>query len=246
MKTKYLFLISILFLCSSFSDVHASSINYNLQIDSNMNFHEKIIYNIDSKDIKRDGSYHFLTNVLDNPIYFDLKEELRYKKSKSSASNGYVVTLQYDYPYMFLSKSRILNECFTNKQINNNASYISLNASDFYCSHRADNIKVVINTPLTVSSSNANTHNGNSYIWNNITDQFSLNFKVQIPPIEEEPMHSLDDEESNIDNNTDNESNNKKQHISVVVILSMIGVIFVLLLFGFVMLKKKKEQLDDF
>ena len=56
MKIKYLFLLFVLFLGFSFTNVSASSINYNLQIDKDMFFHENIVYNVDSKDIKRDGS----------------------------------------------------------------------------------------------------------------------------------------------------------------------------------------------
>lgn len=242
MKTKYLFLMLMLFLCFSFINVHASSINYNLQIDSNMNFHENIIYNIDSKDIKRDNNYHFLTSVLDDPIYFDLNEEILYKKSKTSTANGYTVTLQHNYSYMFFTKSRILNECFTDKNFNTSAKYVSVNVSDFYCSHRADTIKVVINTPLTVISSNANSHTGNSYIWNNISDNFSLNFKVQMPTIEEDPMDQKDDDsEPDTENNKEE---NEKNSISSIVVISIISIVFIGLLITFVVLKKKKDQLD--
>ncbi len=247
MKIKQLFFIFGLFLSFGLTNVYASSINYNLQIDRDMNFHERIIYNIDSKDIKRDGNYHFLTAILDKPVYFDLQEDIRYRKSKSTTSSGYAVTLQNDYPYMFLSKSRILNECFTKKQINNTPSYISLSASEFYCSHRADQIKVIINTPLNVLSSNASSNNGNTYIWDNVSDSFSLSFKVQTPTVEDDPMdHSnVDVEEEDTANDTNNQIK-EKRNTSFIIISLVIAILFISLLFGVIVLKKKKDSLDKF
>lgn len=244
MKIKYLFFIFGLFLSFGFTDIYASSINYNLQIDRNMTFHEKIIYNIDSKDIKRDGNYHFLTSILDKPIYFDLQEDIRYKKSKSTTSNGYTVVLQNDYPYMFLSKSRILGECFTKKQINNTARYISLSASEFYCSHRADQIKVVISTPLNVMTSNASSHNGNTYIWDNISERFSIRFRVQTPAVEDNPLDNIEEEEETTDDV--NKQTQKKNGTSFIIISLVIAILFVSLLFVVIVLKKRKEALDKF
>ena len=244
MKIKYLFLIFAFFLFFSFSDVHATNINYNLQIDKDMYFHEKIVYDVDSKDIKRDGTYHFLTYIVDKPVYFDLNEEIKYKKSKTTTSTGYRVTLQHDYLYMFLSKSRIINECFTNKNINNTSRYVSVSFSDFYCAHRADNIKVVINTSLDVITSNASSHNGNTYIWNNVSNNFSLNFKVQMPPLEEDPMDHIHDDEK--DDDVDDNTTTQKKHANKVVILSLIAGFVIFLLCGFVLLKRKKDQLDNF
>lgn len=244
MKIKYLFLLFVLFLGFSFTNVSASSINYNLQIDKDMFFHENIVYNVDSKDIKRDGTYHFLTYIVDKPVYFDLDESVRYKKSRSTTSTGYKVTLRHDYSYMFLSKTRIINECFTNKTIRTSYNYVSVTLSDFYCAHRADNIKVVINTSLDVLASNATTHNGNSYVWDNISNNFSLRFKVQIPPIEEDPMdHIHDDEDSG---ESGQSTTTQKKHANKVVILSLIAGFVIFLLCGFVLLKRKKDQLDNF
>ena len=164
MKYKYLFLLICTLILFSFSNVNASSINYNLKIDKNLHLYETIIYNVDKKDIKKGSDYNFLTSIVNDPIYFDLKEEIKYKKNKQKTSNGYLVTLKHDYSYLFLTKSRIVNECFVKKNIRNNIKYLSLTASDFYCSHRADNIRVTINTDLNVLNTNSTSSEGNNYI----------------------------------------------------------------------------------
>lgn len=244
MRLRYLFLIVFIHLCFSTFNVNASSINYNLRIDKSLHFYETITYNVEKKDVKNDGNYYFLTSIVKDPIYFDLKEEVRYKKSKVTSNNGYIVSLKHDYSYLFLSKSRIINECFVNKNYNNSGSSITFEASDFYCSHRADSIKVTINTDLDVLNSNANSSNNNTYIWNNMSNNSSIKFKVKRPDIETEPMDDVLESEQ-----TEESSNNEepsKKSISSNVLIVIFFLVFVIVVIGFMILKRKKEELDRF
>lgn len=242
MRLKNLFIVVSMLLCISVFNVNASSINYNLRIDKNLHFYETITYSIDQSNIKKDGNYHFLTSVVYDPIYFDLNEEVRYKKSKVTTNNGYLITLKHDYSYLFLSKSRIINECFANKNYKNNNTELSFEASDFYCSHRADNIKVSINTDLDVLYSNTSSNNNNTYIWNNISNNFSIKFRVKRPNIESEPMDDVDDNEQTEEPSNNEETN--KNGISSYILISIFILLLIFVLIGFIILKRKKKELD--
>ena len=251
MKIRYLFLIIFILLCSIYTNVNASSINYNLRIDNSLQFYETITYNVDEKDVKKDGNYSFLTSIVNDPIYFDLNEEIKYDKNKKNITNGYLVTLKNDYSYLFLSKSRIINECFVNKKFDNTNNYISFVASDFYCSHRADNIKVSINTDLTVLSSNANSSENNTYIWDNITDNFTVNFRIKVPNIESEPMDDINNNENGNDASDveDGDSQNKetereKHHINKYVALGIVGLVLITGLGAVIVLKSRSNSLN--
>lgn len=244
MKFKY-FIFVIFALLFSFTDVKASSIDYNIRVDKDLHFYETITYNVDKKDVKKDGNYHFLTSIVNDPIYFDLKENNRYKKTKKNVTNGYLVTLKYDYPHLFLLNSRIVNECFTNKDYDSNNSYVSFSASGFYCSHRADNISVTVTTDLQVSS-NANSIEGNNYVWNNINSDFDMNISVKVPEIEDEPMDHIntDNDDNSNSNSSNTEEDNQKHHINKYVVLGIVGT---LLIIGFgvvIVLKSKNNDLN--
>lgn len=245
MRLKDLFLICSIVLCLSFTNANASSIDYNLTIDENMQFHEKITYNVEQKDITTDGSYNFLSSIVNDPVYFDLKKEVEYKKTKINTANGYMITLQHEYSYLFLSKSRILNECFTDNQIDNTNEYISLDASDFYCSHRADNIKITINTDkkMKVIDSNATTTSNNMYIWSNITNDFSLSFKVQFPTVNSTPMDNVEEDTNN--DNKDEDNQTEKSNNSSTVYTIIIASTAVFLLIGALILKRKNDKLNS-
>ena len=248
MKYKYLFLIGFVLILFSFDNVNASSINYNLRIDKNLHLYETITYNVDKKDIKNDGYYHFLTSIVNDPVYFDLKKELKYKKTKKKINNGYLVTLKHDYSYLFLSKSRIINECFVQKDLNNNNSYLSFTASDFYCAHRADTINVTINTDLQVLNTNSTNNTDNNYTWNNINKDFNIRFQVGIPTIENEPMDDVNskttDNASNDKSSTEKESEKENKHITKYVIIGIIGIISISAIAITIFLKSKKSSLN--
>ena len=143
-------------------------------------------------------------------------------------------------------KSRIVNECFANNKVNANGSYISFTASDFYCSHRADSINVSITTDLYVLNSNAKSVNGNNYTWNNVSNNFSINFAVQLPRSEENPMDD-DNEQSNDGNNSSSSDENvkkEKKHINKYVVLGVIGVLVFGVITVFIILKTRNNELN--
>ena len=247
---KYLIFVFFILLIVSYTNVNASSINYNVIVDKDFQLYETITYNIDKKDVKNDGYYHFLTSIVNDNVYFDLKEEIKYNKTKQTTSNGYLVTLKYDYASLFLSKSRIINECFVKKQIQNNTDYVSFQASDFYCAHRADNIRVSIVTDLDVVKSNATSHNGNAYVWDNIDDKFNINIKIKQPNLEITPMDDIHSDINNNDNdngidsdNSEENDNNENNRISTSIIL-ITGAVLVFSIIGVsIALKRKKGVL---
>ena len=125
-KSLFVFAISLLFITTS---VNASSISYNLSIDNTLKFHEKNVYTISNSDIKTNGSYNFLTSVVNDNIYFDSNNEIPYTKTKTKTANGYVVTLTHDYSNLFFTSSRIAKECFGDVQLINNEDGLRFTAS---------------------------------------------------------------------------------------------------------------------
>ncbi len=247
MKLKFINFVVFVICIFSFVNVNASSIDYNVRIDKDLHFYETINYSIDKKDVKNDGNYNFLTSIVNDPVYFDLKEDNVYKKSKTNTTNGYLVTLKYDYSHLFLTKSRILNECFVDKDFDSNAKYISFSASDFYCSHRADSIKVSITTDLDVSSSNASSSEGNVYTWDNVSKDFNMSFRAKVPSIETEPMDDIqtENQQSNSSDNQNNVNTNKeKKHINKNVVFAIIGVLIITSFGVIIILKSKNNNLN--
>ena len=53
------------------TNVHASSIEYNLTIDDNMNFIENNIYKIKESEIVKTRNYDFMTSVVKDKIYYN-------------------------------------------------------------------------------------------------------------------------------------------------------------------------------
>ena len=209
MKLKsILFVICCFFINIGF--VNASSINYNLNIDKNYNFSEKIVYKVKSSEMDNSGNYDYLTSVVKDKVYFDNDSSVLYKKSKSYSNGEYTVTLKNNYSYIFLSSSRILKECFSDYDfdISDNDSLSIDTTSPFYCTHRANSIIINITTPLKVANHNANKVNGSTYTWNNVNDDFRLLFKVMTN--DEEANSSGLDSITTGSNGTEESSNNNK------------------------------------
>ena len=91
MKLKYLFLIVFASFFLGFASVDASTINYNVRIDNSLHLYENITYNIDNKDVKNDGFFHYLTSVVNDPIYFDTNKSVKYTKIKRKTDRKSVV-----------------------------------------------------------------------------------------------------------------------------------------------------------
>ena len=214
MKLKYLFLALIL-LTIGISTADAKSIEYNLTIDKDLYFHEANIYKVNESELDTSGNYDFMTSVVKDKIYFDNDSSVLYTKSKKKVNGEYIVTLKNDYSPIFLTGSRILNECFSEFDFEDNEKALSIRTtSPFYCYSRANSIVINIKTDLKVTSSNADSVNGNTYTWNSIDRNFNLRFSAEIPDIDTEPLeegYSITEEDS--ENNNDNTQSNEDEQI---------------------------------
>lgn len=249
MKIKYLvFTIFALFIC--ILNVNASSINYNLEIDKDLVFHENIKYTMTRKEINVSG-YDFLKSVVNDSVYFNEDNKVKYDKSIENTNNGYIVTLKHTFPGSFLDESRILKECFTKIDYDYESSSISFEGyAPFYCSYRADKININIITDLEVESNNADSTSGNVYTWNKIGEDFELSFSFKIPESDKDPMDSMTDDNS--DNKTEskqesqtNKNETSKRTISPIIFI-VFGVLFVLgIIISLIVLKIKSEKMNS-
>lgn len=255
MKLKYLFLTLMLFLIG-IGTVNAKSIEYNLTIDEDLHFYEENIYKVKESELDKSGDYDFMTSIVNDKIYFDNDSSVPYTKTKKKVNGEYIVTLKNDYSSLFLTGSRILNECFSEFDFKDNKDDLSIKTSSpFYCYSRADSIVINIKTDLTVTSSNADSVNGNTYTWNSIDRNFTLRFSAEIPEIEEEPMDEVYDN-SNITDDTDDQNANEEQtndsddendesnQISGTIIAALFVIASVIAIIVFIILKQKKSNLN--
>ena len=255
MKLKISIIVFISFFACVLS-VNASSITYNLNIDKNLKFSEDVVYTVSSNKLDKSGDYDFLTSVVNDSIYFDKNSSVKYEKARSLNNGTYTVHLKNNYSYVFLASSRILNECFSSFDfdISNEKSILFETNSPFYCRHRADDMIINITTPLKVTSNNANKVSGNKYTWNNIDDEFTMNFSVEVGDSEnsETPLDNFDDpnEQSNSSDASEDSNENKTKVIKkenesisyLTIILIVFGTLFCVVLVAFVYLKTKNNK----
>ncbi len=248
MKKRYFVLLIIAF-CFCITNAHASSINYDLKIDKAMEFYETITYNISNSDIKT-NEYSFLTSIVNDTIYFNEENGVKYAKVKKKTNNGYIVTLTHEYSSGFFENSRIAKECFSSVTLTNDTDGLAFaSSSPFFCSHRADSITINITTDLKVTNHNATTVNGNKYTWTNIGKDFSLNFSTRPIILENEPLDNVNqDEDENNNNsnntNTNNENTETKKGInsSTIIIIIIVFVLFSVSIF--LLLKAKTKNIN--
>ena len=258
MKLKYLFLTLIL-LMIGIGTVDAKSIEYNLTIDKDLYFHEANVYRVNDSELDTSGNYDFMTSVVKDKIYFDNDNGVPYTKTKKKANGEYIVTLKNDYSPIFLTGSRILNECFSEFDFKDNEKSLSIKTtSPFYCYSRADSIVINIKTDLKVTSSNADSVNGNTYTWNSIDKNFTLRFAAEIPDIENAPMEKgysdtgevedEDNDQNNTQNNEDEQTNNNNDETTSSISGIVIAVIFIIISIAaviiFIILNQKKSNLN--
>lgn len=172
-KTLFL-LITLLFNIFLCSEVNASSIEYNLQIDANRKFDETIIYTFE-----KDSQNSYLNSLLMNDVYFDVDKTIKYKKSIKKDNKNYIVVLKKSYNYELFENSRILKECFDDFSFNVDDYEISFyTLSSFYCLDHADNIKVNIATDDNVIVTNADYRENNKYVWDVTSKDFGINMEI--------------------------------------------------------------------
>jgi len=255
MKLKYIFFFAICFMLATIN-TYASSIEYNLTIDDDMNFHENNIYTVKESELSKTGYYDFMTSVVKDKINFDEDRQVKYKKTSKKSNGVYTITLKNDYNPSFLAGSRIIKECFSKYDIVNDGAKISIKTtSPFYCSSRAGSITINIKTNLAVLSNNAKEHNNNVYTWYPTDDSFSLYFGVsQNKSKENKSMDEIVGEDPEADDSSDNTTDQTEDQqtpetkdqnpyagiiiASVFILLSVIAIIII------IVLKNKKNSLN--
>ena len=254
MNCKLFIIVFISFFACSLS-VNASSITYNLNIDKDLHFNEDVVYKVSANELNKSGDYDFLTSVVKETIYFDQESSVKYEKTSSKKNGIYTVHLKNNYSYIFLASSRILNECFSSFDFDiSNENNISFETSSpFYCRHRADDMTINITTPLKVISNNADNVSNNKYTWNNINDDFTMNFSVAVEDSEsgETPLDNIPGTDEEDQNTTDNQKtsdtngenrNNNKESSPLLSILVVLGSLTFIIVITFVYLKTKNNK----
>lgn len=160
-------------------NVDASSIDYNLKIDSNRQFYETIIYTFEDNTQNA-----YLKSILTDRIYFDKGQTLEYNKEIKNDNGNYVVTLENNYNYETFKNSRIIKECFGELNFNADEYGISFyTISPFYCSSHADKIKVRVESAFDVILNDADNIENNIYVWDKIDRDFGINLEIgQVNP----------------------------------------------------------------
>ena len=259
MRKRYFLLILIIF-GFSYINVDASSIEYNLTIDDELQFHEKIVYKVNENELDTSGNYDYLTSVVNDTIYFDNDESVPYTKTKQFNNNQYVVTLEKDYHKAFFGGQRIIRECFSEIDLTSNAKEISVSTGGmFYCHKRADDIVINVKIgSLNVSSSNADFNKDGVYTWKVDDETFNIKFSAQIPEsskdvnpaygtgfFEEEDDEIQKDDAINNDELENTDDNDQEKTISIGTFIVIGIVISIISVIAIIILKAKKNNLDQ-
>ena len=256
MKRKY-FIIVLFVLGLVYTNVDASSIEYNLTIGDDLQFYENIIYKVNKSELKSSENYDFMTSIVNDTIYFDNDENVPYSKTKKLVNGTYIVTLKNSFSSLFFTGERIINECFSKYIYDDDGNILSIKLeSPFYCSHRADTITIKIKTELDVKYSNAESINNNEYVWNPKDKDFYLRMTLESPNLndslqsdggtdsfhEEEDIDEIthgEDEDLSFDDKE--EKNNNNILLYIIVAPLFIGLLVVVT----IILKAKKKDLDQ-
>lgn len=167
---KKIFLaLAILCLCGC-------SAKYTLSVNGNK-ISEEIVIPVDKSKIHADENYlemslystDSINNLLNNDVYVEDGSNSRvYKKEVKDENGFYNITLSHDYERERLKKSRVLNECFENTNIEETKKGLKINLSGkFYCFDSDENsVEFVISTNNVVESASVK-HNmfTKDYVW---------------------------------------------------------------------------------
>lgn len=218
---KRLFLI-LIFCCVFFM---GHTVNYEATID------DKISENIDIKISKGDidNPSNLIDTVIKDDIYVFLNNEnsLKYNKIVTKKGDNTNVNMKYTYDLAKFSNAKYFNICFENTTYINKNNYVYIKGyGGFYCTS-STGIDIKIKTDKLVISNNADSVNGNTYIWHvklKDYDKFELEFQVDL---------------------TKNKDYNPKENIKVIstfkIIIGIIIGIAILVIIVFIDRQKKKE-----
>lgn len=240
MKKRKLYFFLILFITVFlFNNVNASSIIYELKIDKNRHFYETITYTIENNT---NNSY--LLNILNNNIFFDTENKFLYKKSIVKNEANSIVVLKYDYNSSLIKHSKLLNNCFKDFHYTEDNYRITYYATNpFYCSDRADDISIRVTTDIKGILDTADEIIGNSYIWNNLGKDFSMDLSLGEYNPDSEVLPPVDDDDDDAIVYTDkfpedyNGTINEFPYIYVIA-----GGVVTVIIIGIIVLKKIKKR----
>lgn len=172
LKKRYLLLTIFLILFTT--NVKASSINYDLRIDKNRHFYETITY-----VIEKNTNDPYLNGILNNNLYFDSDNTIKYSKQVNKTDSSYIVVLKSDYDYTMFEKSKLINSCFEDVDYSfDNYQIVFSTYGSFNCSDKADIIKIDLNSDIIVETQNADIIENNQYVWNSIDKDLYIGVRI--------------------------------------------------------------------
>ncbi len=162
-----------------FDSVNASSVDYNLTMDSENKCHETVIYNIE-----KNTTSSYLKEILNDNVYFDINNTTLYDKKISNVDNNVVVTLYNDYSCNQIVNSKLINKCFKNVYLEKDKTetYFSAN-SPFDCANIVDQISISLETDVNIIDSNA-LKDDNKYTWDEIDEDLYISVEMGKPNID--------------------------------------------------------------
>ncbi len=189
MKKKYLLLVLVILLltgCSSKRERY--TVEYNLDITDI--FSEKIVFALpkdayDIADKYKDEEYasyplEYYALKEDHYPIFSNRDEI-YKRTIKKYSNGYDVTLAYNYPEKYYVYGNLVTVCFTNYDIVSADDYFEIKLSGaFTCGNQIEKLKIKVTSSHKDITSNGKK-DGNSYTWTIDKDSFEnvdIQYKV--------------------------------------------------------------------
>ena len=194
------------------NDTVEESIDINLLIDKNKSSNEVEI-DLNSSDYINSLKQEDINAIVDS-------ETAIYDKKITNDGNMYNISLNYKYNNGSYAKSRVVNECFENHEVNYNGNkvYIHLYGT-FYC-FKDEDVNIIVNSENKVVKSNGEK-NGNSYKW--VIN--SNNYK-------------------NVDIELETTDKVEKKHSSLIVVLIVLGVLGAFVAF-YVMKIVKSQDVND-
>lgn len=243
MKKRIILLIMILLLTTGCTS------EYNLTIDNNV-YQEKVNINGITSDelsnLNRDWQIPIDKDEYNN-ISGDPSSEIKITGDTYSYNvSGNNLTFNYDFTRSTLNNSTAISICYDKATITNYEDSIVISTSSkVTCFNKypyLTSIKVNITTDKSVTSHNADSVNGNTYIWN-INKGNSTNKSINMIINNQE-----DDSQSQTTpgNNTNIESENKSKDYTLYIFCV---ILLIVLLLGYFIFKKiinkNNDEMDD-
>ena len=247
MYKRFILLILLLlsFLC--FSNVYATNdVDYKLTITSDFKFIEEINYSLTNYK-KITNGYNYFNSIVNDDIYTDIFYKTKYDKTKKKEKDKYLVTLKHTYNEYTFSNSLLLNNCFVSSDYKYDTDKYTFNGSDGFNCLYGDSLKITIVSDFENVSNNA-IADGNSYVWNPVDDNFTMNivFNKKYERKESNGAIGYDDivteENDELEESVDQTSSEQEEHhINKYVVLGVVGVL-IIVGFGVVTVLKSKNN----